>query len=97
MSCCSQPFPSHPTHLFVVQPSFTAQARAPGATAVPFSSASYPSDVYTAPVQRPLLNALPRNMSAQQVKAAQQWTIFWRLVGFAVLPSVCAVVSIVLV
>eukprot|EP00775_Hariotina_reticulata_P006764 gene6764-6981_t len=61
------------------KPSFTAQAKAPGATPVPFSSAAYPTDVYTAPVQRPLLNALPRNMTAQQVKAAQRWTMFWRL------------------
>lgn len=71
-----------------MQPSFEAEAKAPDATIIPWSGG-----VHTAPVQRPLLDALPRKMTAEQVKAAQRYTMFWRYVGFTVVPVVFLLVS----
>lgn len=65
-------------HKAYPKPSLAAQRAAPTAHSVPVS------DVVTCDVDRPLLAAQPKTLTPEEVEAVQQYSFFWRRVGFVV-------------
>lgn len=73
------------------KPSLAANSKAPETISFPLS------DVVGCKVQRPLLAAAPKTLTPEQVDAQQNYSYFWRGVGFIMVHTIFFTVSVVVI